>query len=307
MSKTFVQMQTQTQKHKRKLSNEFNTLSSGKSPKRCRFSSLFGLNFFEYEQSRDDLTWSYRAPKAPATCTVSLETAGVLEAVTNLHVLQPSSSSISPAKESLSSSPLTAPTAPPSPTSPPTPAAARFRCSPSSPQSLFKGHHARARSFAIIQEEQVFSNLRKRGDVKLIATVRRTLVANANAIGADAQDVMLARRLSGYLDQWGWREHSVIITEDDSVFEMDVDQDEGVMDVDDQKSKTLPAMPSSRLNRDQITALALDQLVATLTLKHRDRLSTGARSKERSASEREPVVATRSTPKRSSGLRVEVI
>ncbi|KAJ8094038.1 hypothetical protein PM082_009928 [Marasmius tenuissimus] len=302
-------MGTEMHKHKRKLSSDLSsTTTPGKSPKRGRFSSLFGLSFFEYDhgqqQQQESLSSSLssalsacRGPKAPPTCTVSFETAGVLEDVTNLKMVTSTSTQV------------LSPPSPPSPTTP-SPTAARFRCSASSTQSLFKGHHTRARSFSVYQDDVVPSNLRKRGDAKLVAMVRRTLAAHPS--GMDGQEVILSRRLSGYLDQWGWRERGEdTVTDDDSVFDMDVDEDESVMEVDRSTTPRTPrgSMSTPRPVREHSNALTLEQVVATLTLKHRDRPSCGSRLKERSTSEHEApqtVTATRNSPKRSSGLRQEV-
>ncbi|KAK1215829.1 hypothetical protein PQX77_021555 [Marasmius sp. AFHP31] len=293
----------QQHKHKRKLSNDLSsTTTPGKSPKRGRFSSLFGLSFFEYDYAGQQqqqqqesplsplLVSGCRGPKAPPTCTVSFETAGVLvlEDVTNLEMVSSSSSTPSP-----------------------TPTAARFRCSASSSQSLFKGHHtstrARSSSFSVYQDDIVPSNLRKRGDAKLVAMVRRTLVAHPDGVGVDGQEVILSRRLSGYLDQWGWRERGWERGEETvEVFDMDVDvdEDESLMDATPRTPRGSMSTPTPRPDREH-AALTLEQLVATLTLKHRDRPSSGAsRLKERSVEV--PRTTTRNSPKRSSGLRQEV-
>ncbi|KAF9266015.1 hypothetical protein L218DRAFT_956981 [Marasmius fiardii PR-910] len=276
--------------HKRKHSSDLG--SSGKSPKRGRFSSLFGLNIFEYEHGQVQQTatpTSYRVPKAPPTCTVSLETAGVLGDNTNLSVLS-SPSSTESNLVSLST---------PSPQ--PNAAVVRFRCSPSSSQSFFKGHHARSNSFLVLQDDQERihispSNLKKRGDVKLVAMVRKSVVAGSCVNGS--QDVLLAQRLMVYLDQWGWKEREREECNVGSVFDMDVDEEVQVgMDVDgDMKPSFKPAMTS---HTNHSPTLPLDQLVATLTLKHRERPSVAGRFKERDT------IVSRTT-KSSSCLRWEL-
>ncbi|KAG7086265.1 hypothetical protein E1B28_002232 [Marasmius oreades] len=265
--------------HKRKHSSDLG--SQGKSPKRGRFSSLFGLSIFEYDR-QDASSSSYRVPKAPPTCTVSLETAGVLERYSKNATLASSSS------ESIPIISL--------------PVATRFRCSPSSSQSLFKGHHTRSNIVPVSQDERILtppSNLRKRGDVKLVAMVRRSVVA-ANCVDG-SQDVLLAQRLGGYLDLWGWREREQEERDVESAFEMDVD-DEG----QDDDGETKPLVKSVLISSpspspsNQYTKLSLDQLVATLTLKHHERSLVTGRLKERDAT------VSRTIKRSSSCLRWEL-
>ncbi|KAK7040382.1 hypothetical protein VNI00_009859 [Paramarasmius palmivorus] len=151
-----------------------------------------------------------------------------------------------------------------------------------------------------VVEPRLVSTMR-RVDPKLIAAVRRSVEAasmsslGSSADGFLAQDLVLAKRLGVYLDEYEWR--------DQEVFTMDVeDEDEYTMEVDSNafslskpRSYSLPPSPTSPVSPLERT-LSLEQLVATLTLKHREK--SGVRKGLDGAG--------RSKQRRASGLKVEL-
>ncbi|ESK88725.1 hypothetical protein Moror_2987 [Moniliophthora roreri MCA 2997] len=189
----------------------------------------------------------------------------------------------------------------------------RRRCSSGLSVSALSELATRNPEFGIIHHERTHHVVEprlvtiRRPDPKLVAAVRRSVVAASMSStqcgdGLLEQDLILARRLGVYLDDCEWREQP-------SVFSMDEDEcdDElSAMEVDDSNAFPPPKPPKPRsysLPSSSISpvstlerTLSLEQLVATLTLKHREK--TGARKGLDGVG--------KVKPRRLSGLKVEL-